>query len=68
MNDEERKTALNQVKQLCDFMLDETDTVKFEQTGEECLQMIKCLVVLRKTAELFLQREVLGVLSDEDLY
>lgn len=68
MNDEERKTALNQIKQLCDFMLDETDTVKFEQTGEECLQMIECLVALRETAELFLQREVFGVLSDEDLY
>lgn len=66
MNDEE-KTALNQVKQLCDYMLDETDTVKFEQTGEECLKMIKCLVALRQTVELFLQREVLGCLSDEDL-
>lgn len=55
MNDEERKTALNQIKQLCDFMLDETDTVEFEQTGKECLQMIEC-------------REVLGGLSDEDLY
>lgn len=65
MNDEEIKTALNQVKQLCDYMLD--DTVKFEQTGEECLKMIKCLVALRQTAELFLQREVLGCLSDEDL-
>lgn len=58
MNDKQRKKALNQIKQLCDFMLDETDTVKFEQTGEECLQMIECLVALRKVAELFLQREV----------
>lgn len=56
MNDEERKTALNQVKQLCDFMLDETDTVKFSQTGEECLQMIKCEVDLQQTAELFFFR------------
>lgn len=60
MNDEERKKALNQVKQLCDVMLDETDTVEFEQTGKECLQMIACLVALREMAELFLQRKVLG--------
>ena len=66
MNDEQK--ALNQVKQLCDFMLDETDTVKFEQTGEECVQMIKCLDALKQTAEIFLQREVLECLTDEDLF
>lgn len=61
MNKKERTKALEQIKQLCDFMIDETGTVKFEQTGEECLLMINALIALKETAQLFLEKECLGV-------
>lgn len=47
MNKKQKETALNQIKQLCDFMLDETGDVKFEQTEKECSNMIVCLEALK---------------------
>ena len=44
------KKALSQIKQLCDFMLDDTDTVKFSTTEKELDLMIDVLAALRKTA------------------
>ena len=59
MKKEEKNKALEHVKKLCDFMLDETGTIEFEQTGEECIRMINCLVALKQTAELFLKQDFL---------
>lgn len=58
MKKQDKKTALNQIKQLCDFMLDETGDVKFAQTPNECLNMIVCLEALKQTAAEFLNNEV----------
>lgn len=44
------KKALSQIKQLCDFMLDDTDTVKFSTTAKELDLIIYVLAALRKTA------------------
>lgn len=60
MKKDEKIKALNHVKKFCDFMIDETGTVEFEQTGEECLLMINALIALKETAELFLKKEFLG--------
>ena len=47
---EDVKKALSQIKQLCDFMLDETDTVEFSTTAKELDNMIVALESLRKIA------------------
>ena len=47
---EDIKKALSQIKQLCDFMLDDTDTVEFSTTAKELDCMIVVLESLRKTA------------------
>lgn len=44
------KKALYQIKQLCDFMLDDTDTVKFSTTAKELDLLIDVLTALRKIA------------------
>lgn len=56
--EKKRKKSLNQVKQFCDFIMDETGTVKFEMTGEECFEMINCLISLQLTAEEILKDEL----------
>lgn len=60
MKKQDKQTALNQIKQLCDFMLDEAGDIKFSQTRKECLNMIVCLEALKETAEDFLNLEVEG--------
>lgn len=55
MNEEQIKEELNRVKQYCDFIMDQTGTVKFEITGEECLCMINSLTYLAEVAQLRLQ-------------
>ena len=47
---EDVKNALSQIKQLCDFMLDDTDTVKFSTTAKELDCLIDVLASLRETA------------------
>ena len=47
---EDIQKALSQIKQLCDFMLDDTDTVEFSTTAKELDCMIDVLESLRKTA------------------
>ena len=44
------KKALYQIKQLCDSMLEDTDTVGFSPTEKELDCLINVLDALRKTA------------------
>ena len=47
---EDVKKALSQIKQLCDFILDDTDTVEFSTTAKELDCMIDVLAQLREIA------------------
>ena len=47
---EDVKKALSQIKQLCDFMLDDTCTVEFSTTEKELDCLIDVLASLRETA------------------
>ena len=47
---EDIQKALSQIKQLCDFMLDDTCTVEFSTTAKELDCLIDVLASLRKTA------------------
>lgn len=60
---EKEKAVLNCVKQFCDFIMDETGTVEFRQTGEECLDMIHSLTALKLTAEMMLRDKILESLQ-----
>ena len=44
------KKALSQIKQLCDFILDDTGTVKFSMTAKELDRLIDVLASLREIA------------------
>ena len=50
LSSEDVKKALSQIKQLCDFMLDDTDTVEFSTTKKELDCLIDVLASLRETA------------------
>ena len=43
------KKTLSKIKQLCDFMLDDTDTVEFSTTAKELDLLIDVLTALRET-------------------
>ena len=47
---EDFKKALSQIKQMCDFMLDDTGTVEFSTTAKELDCLIDVLASLRETA------------------
>ena len=47
---EDIQKALSQIKQLCDFMLDDTNTVEFSTTAKELDCLIDVLASLRETA------------------
>ena len=47
---EDVKKALSQIKQLCDFMMDDTCTVEFSTTAKELDCLIDVLASLRETA------------------
>ena len=47
---EDIQKALSQIKQLCDFMLDDTCTVEFSTTEKELDCIIDVLASLRETA------------------
>ena len=47
---EDVKKALSQIKQMCDFMLDDTGTVEFSTTAKELDCLIDVLASLRETA------------------
>ena len=47
---EDVKKALSQIKQLCDFMMDDTCTVEFSTTEKELDCIIDVLASLRETA------------------
>ena len=47
---EDIQKALSQIKQLCDFMLDDTCTVEFSTTAKELDCIIDVLASLRETA------------------